>query len=264
VGWIGQYMNPGLWSHGLPASTDGIDTGAFWVAALQIVLINILLSGDNAVVIALVCRGLPPRQRFWGVIIGAAVAAFLLLVFTALVSQLMGLACVKLIGGVLLFYIAAKLLVPERTDGKQIEAVTQLWRAVRTVAVADIVMGLDNMVAVAAVAHGNLALLLVGLSVSIPIVLAGAALVIALLDRLPILVWVGAALLGWIAGELIATDPIVSRYSTVEFGAALAPHIETVAAGTGAALVLALGALRRRLRRSKSNAQSLRTETHDH
>ncbi len=178
----------------------------FWLAVGKIIWINVLLSGDNALVIALACRGLQPRQRLWGMVIGAGIAVVLLITFTAVVATLMALPFLKLIGGLALVVIAAKLLVPEDEDS-EITAGTSLWHAVRIVVIADIIMSLDNVIAVAAAAHGELPLLILGLAISIPIIIAGAALIMTLLDRLPILVWLGAALLGWIAGDAIASDP---------------------------------------------------------
>jgi YjbE family integral membrane protein len=136
--------------------------------------INVLLSGDNAVVIAMACRGLPHRQRLWGMILGAGVAVVLRIIFTGVVASLMLLPYLKLIGGLALFYIAAKLLVPEDPDEDQTEAVEHLWRAVRIVAIADIIMSLDNVIAIAAAAQGNMALLVLGLAISIPLIVAGA------------------------------------------------------------------------------------------
>ncbi len=237
LGSIAQYLNPAHWS----------DTGtAFWFGVPQIVLINVLLSGDTAVVIAMACRGLPPRQRSWGMAIGAGTAAALLLIFAVVVAPLLTFPYVKLIGGLALIYIAVKLLIPEAPDKDDVAAATHLWRVVRIVALADIVMSLDNIIAVVAVARGNLALLVVGLVVSIPIILAGAALIGALLDRFPLLVWAGAALLGWIAGDIIATDPVVSGYLIADFGETLAGYLAIAAACAGAVLVIAAGALVRR------------------
>src|SRR3989440_12634293 len=180
---------------------------AFWVALGKIMWVNILLSGDNALVIAMACRGLPPRQRFWGMVLGAGVAVFLRIVFTGIVVTLMGLPYLKLVGGLALLVIAAKLLVPEDGDEEGVDAASHLWAAVQIVAIADIVMSLDNVIAVAAAANGSVPLLVLGLAISVPLIVAGAALILALLSKLPILVWAGAALLGWIAGEVIATDP---------------------------------------------------------
>lgn len=182
---------------------------AFWLAVGKIIWINVLLSGDNALVIALACRGLEPRQRLWGMILGAAAAVFLRIIFTGIVVTLMELPYLKLVGGLALIVIAAKLLVPEREGEDGIKSASHLWAAVQIVVVADIVMSLDNVIAVAAAANGSVPLLILGLAVSVPLIVAGAALIMALLTRLPILVWAGAILLGWIAGDVIATDPAV-------------------------------------------------------
>lgn len=184
----------------------------FWVALTKIIWINILLSGDNALVIALACRNLQPKQRMWGMILGAGVAVFLRIIFTFIVVQLMALPFLKLAGGLALLVIAAKLLVPEKADEDGVQAAAHLWAAVRIVAIADIIMSLDNVIAVAAAANGSAILLILGLAISIPMIIAGAALIMALLDRLPALVWLGAALLGWIAGEVMATDPAVAPF----------------------------------------------------
>lgn len=157
----------------------------------------------------------------------------------------------KLAGGVALFYIAAALLVPEHADTDEVEAVAHLWRAVGIVVVADVVMSLDNIIAIAAAANGNVLLLATGLAVSIPLIIAGAILIMALLDRLPILIWAGAALLGWVAGQAIATDPALSGHVAGALGAKLAQDVAPVAAGAGAVLVVAVGALWRYLRLSK-------------
>jgi YjbE family integral membrane protein len=256
VGSIVQYLNPSQWGAMLQASAADFGYTAFWVAVLQIVFINLLLSGDNAVVIAMACRGLPPRQRFWGMLIGAGVAVILLIVFTGIVARLMLLPYLKLFGGLTLLFIASRLIVPDSADKNDIEAVAHLWRAVRIVVVADIVMSLDNIIAVAAAAKGHLALLAIGLTVSIPIIIAGAALVMTLLDRFPILVWAGAALLGWIGGDVIATDPAVSGYVSAALGQGFAPQVEFAAAGAGAFLVVAAGGLWRHLYLAKARTGS--------
>lgn len=243
---IAQYLHPALWSDSLQPSINNFAGTAFWLGVPQIVVINVLLSGDTAIVIAMACRGLPPRQRPWGVAIGAGTAALLLIIFAIVVAPLLLLPYVKLIGGLALIYIAVKLLVPETPVKDAVEAATHLWRVVRIVAVADIILGLDNIIAVAAVARGNLALLVIGLAISIPIILAGATLFTALLDRFPILVWAGAALLGWIAGGTIATDPVVSAYLVADFGENFARQAAIAAAGAGAMLVIAAGGFLRR------------------
>jgi YjbE family integral membrane protein len=225
-----------------------VDEPGFWLAVLQIIWIDLLLSGDNAVVIALACRKLPPRQRMWGVVLGTMVAITLRVVFTGAVTSLMSMPYVKLLGGALLLWIAIKLLGPE--DGGRngnIEPVDSLWRAVRIVAIADVVMSLDNIIAIAAAARGSYALLMFGLAVSIPLIMAGAAIVIALLERFPVIVWAGAALLGWIAGEIIAKDPLLTGH----LDQALAHKVWIAGATVGALTVLLGGLLRRRyLRRS--------------
>ena len=178
---------------------------AFWLAVGKIIWINVLLSGDNALVIAMACRGLPRRQRLWGMVIGAGIAVVLRITFTGIVATLMGLPYLKLVGGLALIVIATRLLVPE-DEGDDVTAGTSLWQAVRIVVIADIIMSLDNVIAVAAAANGQLPLLILGLAISIPMIIAGAALIMMVLDRFPILVWLGAILLGWIAGGVIATD----------------------------------------------------------
>lgn len=180
---------------------------SFWFAVGKIVWINVLLSGDNALVIAMACRGLHGLHRLWGMIIGAGLAVVLLITFTGIVVTLMSLPYIKLVGGIALLIIAAKLLVPE-DESEEIAAGTTLWHAVRIVVIADIIMSLDNVIAVAAAANGELSLLVFGLAISIPMIIAGAALIMFVLDRFPVLVWLGALLLGWIAGGVIASDPV--------------------------------------------------------
>ena len=183
-------------------------TPSFWLSVGKIIWINVLLSGDNALVIAMACRGLAPRQRLWGMTIGAGIAVVLLIAFTGIVATLMALPYLKLVGGLALLLIAAKLLVPE-DEGDDVTAGTSLWHAIRIVVIADIIMSLDNVIAVAAAANGELPLLVLGLAISIPMIIAGAALIMLVLDRFPILIWLGATLLGWIAGDVIETDPAV-------------------------------------------------------
>jgi YjbE family integral membrane protein len=263
VDLLAQFSNPGAWSGMLQASINDLTHAPFWIAVLQITYIDMLLSGDNAVVIAMACRGLPPRQRFWGVVIGAGAAVILRIIFTSAIAQLMLLPYLKLVGGFALIYIAAKLILPEKADKDEVEAVAHLWRAVRIVVVADVVMSLDNIIAIAAAARGNLLLLTIGLVLSIPLIIAGAALIMAVLDRFPILVWAGAALLGWIAGGVVATDPAVLRYVTRAFGEKLAGQLEPAAAGAGAMLVIAAGGLCRHRRMSKARSEPPREDTGD-
>jgi len=222
----------------------------FWVSVVEVIWVNILLSGDNAVVIALACRGLPPRERLWGMVIGAGVASVLLIVFTSLVSVLMTLPYLRLLGSLALLWIAVKLLAPQAHDAEDTpEAVEDLWRAVRIVVIADIIMSLDNVIAVAAVAKGHYVLLIIGLAVSIPIVIAGSALILALLERFPILVWGGAAILGWVAGDIFASDPVILGF----FSAFDPERVELVAQGLAAVLVITSGLIWRRSQRPASN-----------
>jgi YjbE family integral membrane protein len=208
VNWLLQVFDPANIGAFFTQFQTDLRQPAFWLAVGKIIWINVLLSGDNALVIAMACRGLAPRQRLWGMVIGAGIAVVLLIVFTGVVATLMVLPYLKLFGGLALLVIAARLLVPE-DQGDDVTAGTSLWHAVRIVVIADIVMSLDNVIAVAAAANGELSLLILGLAISIPMIIAGAALIMTVLDRFPILVWLGATLLGWIAGGVIATDPAV-------------------------------------------------------
>jgi len=209
VNWLLQIVDPANIATFATQFQAEMLQPAFWIAVGKIIWINVLLSGDNALVIALACRGLAPRQRLWGMIFGAGAAVVLRIIFTGIVASLMELPYLKLVGGLALLVIAAKLLVPEQEDEEGVESASHLWAAVQIVVVADIVMSLDNVIAVAAAANGSVPLLILGLAISIPLIVAGAALIMAVLNRLPILVWAGAALLGWIAGDVIATDPAV-------------------------------------------------------
>ena len=209
MNWLWQIFDPAVLGAFFTQFQAEMQQPAFWVAVGKIIWINVLLSGDNALVIAMACRGLQPRQRLWGMILGAGVAVVLRIIFTGIVATLMGLPYLKLVGGLALLVIAAKLLVPEEDDGDSVRAAAHLWAAVQIVVVADIVMSLDNVIAVAAAAKGNYVLLSLGLAVSIPVVIAGSALFLAIIERFPLVVWGGGALLGWIAGDVIATDPAI-------------------------------------------------------
>jgi YjbE family integral membrane protein len=186
------------------------------IAVLKIIGINIVLSGDNAVVIAMACRGLPPAKRKMGIMLGAGAAVVLRIIFTVFIVYLLDVPWLKLVGGLLLLWIAIKLLTDEG-HGDDVQAGSSLWEAVKIVAIADIVMSLDNVLAIAGAAESapadqRLMLIILGLIISIPLVVAGSSLIIGLLTRYPILVWAGAALLGMIAGELIATEPVLKPY----------------------------------------------------
>ncbi|MGE0719938.1 MAG: TerC family protein [Alphaproteobacteria bacterium] len=185
----------------------------FAVHLLEIIWINILLSGDNAVVIALACRALPPHQQKWGIILGTAPAVVLRIIFAAMVSWLMAVPWLKIVGGVILLWIAIDLMKGGDDDEAAVHEHASLWYAARTIVVADVVMSLDNVVAVAAAAKGDFSLLVIGLLISIPLVIVGSTLLLRLLDRFPVLVVAGAALLGFIAGELIESDPVLSPWT---------------------------------------------------
>jgi YjbE family integral membrane protein len=200
----------------------------FWVNLSKIIWINVLLSGDNALVVAMACRGLAPRQRLWGMVLGSAAAVMLRIIFTVIVATVMGLPYLKLVGGLALLVIAAKLLVPDNSDQDQVGSASHLWAAVQIVVIADIVMSLDNVIAVAAAADGSVPLLIFGLASSIPLIIAGAAVIMALLELLPILIWAGSALLGWIAGDVIATDPAVHPKLQSLFEGALGADLDAL------------------------------------
>ncbi|WP_371877330.1 TerC family protein [Alsobacter ponti] len=180
------------------------------VSVLQIIWIDLLLSGDNAVVIALACRSLPPRKRRMGIVLGSGAAVALRILFALVITWLLGVPFLGAAGGLLLFWIAVKLITGEEEEAHVSESET-LWQAVRTIVIADAVMSLDNVVAIAAAADGNVALFIFGLLVSIPLIVMGSTLLMALISRFPIFVWGGAALLGWIGGEMIVTDPWVKQ-----------------------------------------------------
>ncbi|MHB2165749.1 TerC family protein [Alsobacter sp. R-9] len=207
------------------------------VQILQIIWIDLLLSGDNAVVIALACRSLPAHQRRVGVFLGASVAVGLRIIFAFVISYLLEIPLLGAIGGVLLFWIAVKLAMGEDEDHANVSESETLWQAVRTIAIADAVMSLDNVVAIAAAADGNVWLFVFGLIVSIPLIIFGSTLIMGLIARFPIFVWAGAALLGWIGGEMIAADPWVEA----KIGpTAHSWHMPAAIAGAALVLVIAL------------------------
>ena len=187
-----------------------IGTPQFWFAALEIVVINILLSGDNAVVIALACRNLPPHQRRWGVFWGAIGAIVLRIILTFFAVSLLKLSYLKIIGGLLLVWIGIKLIAEEDGEGgHDVQASDRMLAAIRTVVIADLVMSIDNVLGVAAAAKGSLLLLIFGLVVSVPLVVGGAQLIMRLIERFPVLIVAGGGLLGFVAGELIVEDSAI-------------------------------------------------------
>jgi len=221
---------------------DQFMTPEFWVAVGQIIMIDILLGGDNAVVIALACRKLPAAQRTKGILWGTAGAILLRVVLIFFALTLLAIPYLKLVGALLLLWIGVKLLLPEDEGHENIEASDKLWAAVKTVIVADLVMSVDNVIAIAGAAEAaagdhQMPLVIFGLLVSIPIIVWGSKLVIKLMDRFPIIITLGGMLLGWIAGTMAMTDPASAGYL---------PQTDTAkyaAGAVGAIIVLLIGKL---------------------
>lgn len=228
-------------------------TGAFWLAVGQIILIDIVLGGDNAVVIALACRKLPPAQRTQGILWGTAGAIVLRVILIFFALTLLAIPYLKIVGALLLLWIGVKLLLPEEEDAHgSIQASDKLWAAVKTVIVADFVMSLDNVIAIAGAAEAaggghKMPLVIFGLLVSIPIIIWGSQLVLKLMDRYPFIITGGGMLLGWIAGTMAVTDPGVAQWVPMKAaeaaGAApsVAPAVYYGAGIAGALFVLAVG-----------------------
>ena len=218
----------------------------FLVSLLEIIGVNIILSGDNAIVIALACRSLPRRQQRWGVALGSAAAVVLRIIFTIFVVYLMTVPYLKLAGGALLFWIGYQVLQPGEDEAK-INAADHIFGAVRTILIADAVMSLDNVIAIAAAAHGNHLLLVLGLIISVPMVVYGATLLIRAIERFPVIIYFGAGLIGYIGGEVAIGDPVVAPWLDSH------AHWSHVAAPlAGAALVLAVGFLGQKRARNAS------------
>ncbi|MFZ9179702.1 MAG: TerC family protein [Limnohabitans sp.] len=207
----------------------------FWIGLMKIIWINIILSGDNAVVIALAARSLPPHQQKKAILFGSGAAVVLRIVLTIVAVQLLALSYLQIIGGLLLLWIGVQLLSEndeeEEGDVKQ----ASLASAIRTILIADIVMSLDNVIAVAAAAKGSTTLLIIGLAISIPLVIFGSTLMIKLMERFPIIVTLGAALIGWVGGETIISD--VALKSALEAN----PSLHYICAAVGAVVVVGLG-----------------------
>jgi YjbE family integral membrane protein len=212
-----------------------IATEAFWIGLAQIIGVNIVLSGDNAVVIALAARSLPARQQKLAVLWGSGAAVVMRIALTVFAVALLTLPWLKLVGAALLLWIGVKLLIPEDGDG-DIDSSDSLMAAIKTILIADLVMSLDNVIAVAAAAKGSYLLLVLGLAISIPLVIFGATLLLKLMDRFPIIITVGAGLLGWVAGEMATTDPVVKDWIDAN-----AAWLHSGAAAIGAAFVVVLG-----------------------
>jgi YjbE family integral membrane protein len=222
-------------------------TQVFWIGLLKIIGVNIILSGDNAVVIALAARSLPQKQQKLAVFWGAGAAIVLRIALTLFAVALLELPWLKLVGSLLLFWIGVKLLIPEEDD-EEIEASDQLLSAIKTILIADLVMSLDNVIAVAAAAGGSVTLLVLGLAISIPLVIFGATLLIKLMERFPVIITIGAGLIGWVAGEMLVTDPALESWLAalgVQFDKGRpmisAFSLELVAGAIGVAFVIAAG-----------------------
>src|SRR6476661_3274820 len=188
-------------------------TQAFWLGLLKIIGVNIILSGDNAVVIALAARSLPAKQQKQAILWGAGAAVVLRIILTIFAVALLTLPWLKIVGSLLLFWIGVKLLIPE-DDDDEVQASDQLLAAIKTILVADLVMSLDNVIAVAAAAGGSYTLLILGLAISIPLVIFGATLLIKLMERFPIIITLGAGLIGWVAGEMLVADGALKGWFT--------------------------------------------------
>jgi YjbE family integral membrane protein len=208
----------------------------FWIGLGVIIWVNIILSGDNAVVIALAARSLPKHQQKQAIFWGAGAAVVLRIVLTIVAVKLLEFPFLKLIGGAALLWIAVKLLVPEDEDDGDVTASTQLWGAVKTILIADLVMSTDNVIAVAAAAKGSILLLTLGLIISIPLVIFGATMLMVLMERYPVIITLGAAVLGWTAGEMGVTDPAV-----VDWVKTHAHWLDWIAPVVGAVLVVVVG-----------------------
>jgi YjbE family integral membrane protein len=184
-------------------------TWDFLVGFLSIIIVNLVLSGDNAFVIAMAVRSLPRKQRMNGIAFGVGAAVVLRVVLTFFAAMLLQVQYVKLIGGAVIIWIAVKLLIEGAPEDKLQEDAKSLWHAIRIIIVADITMSLDNVLAVAAASKGNFFLLMFGLGLSIPIVMFASTLLVLLMDKYPIIIYIGAAILGQVGGEMMVTDPFV-------------------------------------------------------
>jgi YjbE family integral membrane protein len=213
-----------------------LQTAAFWTGLLTIIWVNIILSGDNAVVIALAARSLPERQQKLAVFWGAGAAVVMRIVLTIVAVELLKFPYLKLVGGALLLWIAVQLLLTDEGDGDNVESSSNLMAAIKTILIADLVMSLDNVIAVAAAAKGSIVLLILGLAISIPLVVFGATMLMKLMERYPIIITLGAAILGWVAGEMAVTDPVIAQWVNDN-----AHYLHWVAPAAGAVLVVVVG-----------------------
>lgn len=228
---------------------DMLSTSQFWVALGQIIGINIILSGDNAVVIALAARSLPPAQQKKAILFGSMAAIIMRVVLTVVAVEMLTLPYLKIVGSMLLLWIGIQLLLPEDDNDEDAHSVGNLMGAIRTILVADLVMSLDNVLGVAAAAKGNMPLLIIGLAVSIPLIIFGSTVILKLMDRFPVIVTIGAALLGYVAGEMLISDPALVHWIESQAG-----MLHQVAPVAGAILVVLIGKVVGRAKAKAENA----------
>ncbi|MGE0498247.1 MAG: TerC family protein [Ramlibacter sp.] len=214
---------------------DMLQGAEFWIGLVKIIWINIILSGDNAVVIALAARSLPPHQQRKAIFFGSGAAVVLRIILTVVAAKLLALSYLQIVGGLLLLWIGVQLLGDEEGDEGDAREHGNLFAAVRTILIADLVMSLDNVIAVAAAAKGSMVLLILGLAISIPLVVFGSTLMIKLMERFPIIVMLGAALIGWVGGETIVSDNVLKDLVAGN------PWVHYAGAAMGAALVIVIG-----------------------
>jgi YjbE family integral membrane protein len=228
-----------------------LTSAAFWAALGSIIWVNIILSGDNAVVIALAARSLPPHQQKQAIFWGSAAAIVMRVVLTVIAVEMLKWPWLKIIGAILLVYIGVTLMLDDDDgEGDVGEDKGNIWTAIRTILIADLVMSLDNVLAVAAAAKGNIVLLVIGLALSIPLIIFGSQLLLKVMERFPFIITAGAALLGFLAGEMLLTDPaLVQRIGEL-------PHWQVnVGGAVGAALVVAIGMLMRRRHKARRESK---------
>jgi YjbE family integral membrane protein len=226
---------------------DILLTPDFWAALGSIILANVLLSGDNAVVIAMAARGLPASQQKKAIVFGSAAAIVMRIVLTLIAVKMLGLPWLKLVGGLALLWIGAKLMSDEEEQHDHAAETIGIGAAVRTILVADLVMSLDNVLAVAAAAQGNTLLLVIGLAISIPLIVFGSTLILKIMDRFPVIITAGAALLGWLAGEMMLTDPALRQWA-----GEVPESVVRIGGVVGAVVVVLLGKLLQRRAASRA------------
>lgn len=214
---------------------DYVNHPDFWIGLVKIIWINIILSGDNAVVIALAARSLPPEQQRKAIMFGSGAAVVLRILLTVVAAKLLELSFLQIVGGCLLLWIGLQLLTSHDEEEGAGKGTGTMMAAIRTILIADLVMSLDNVIAVAAAAGGNMLLLILGLAISIPLVVFGSTLMIKLMERFPVIIILGAGLIGWVGGETIMNDRLLHGFVEAN------PALHYLAAAAGVALVVGLG-----------------------